>query len=140
MTHPTWSSGHSEVAHAHCISQQSCPICESSAMRIGVRQGSGLVLVEEKCRSCSYKGGWHRWTGEAGERLGHAGIHMAQQFLPIIWPSYRPLRPSLDGLIQGVTGPSTVPSNCPLKARRDGDGTHIMAAHICRKYGHSAQP
>ena len=36
-------------------------------MRIGVRQGSSLVLVEEKCRSCSYKGGWHQWTGKAGE-------------------------------------------------------------------------
>jgi len=99
-------------------------------MRIGVRQGSGLVLVEEKCRSCSYKGGWHRWTGKAGERLGCAGIHMAQQFLPIIRLSYGPLWPSLDGLIQGVTGPSTVPSNCPLKARQDGDRTRIMAARI----------
>jgi len=99
-------------------------------MRIGVQQGLGLVLVEEKCQSCSYKGGWHQWTGEAGERLGHAGIHTAQQFLPIIRPSYRPLWLSLDGLIWEVTGLSTVPSNCPLKARRDGDGTHIMVAHI----------
>jgi len=121
--HPTWSSGHSEVAHACCISRRSHPIRESSAMRIGVRQGSGLVLVEEKCRSYSYKGGWHQWTGEAGERLGCAGIHTAQQFLPII-------QPSLDGLIWGVTGPSTVLSNCPLKARRDGDRTRITVAHI----------
>jgi len=34
--------------------------------------------------------------------------------------SYGPLQPYLDGLIWGVTGPSTVPSSCPLKARQDG--------------------
>jgi len=95
-------------------------------MRIGVQQGSGLVLVEEKCQSCSYEGGWHWWTGKAGERLGCAGIHTAQQFLPIIQLSYRPLQLSLDSLIWGVTGPS----NRPLKARWDGDGTHIMVACI----------
>jgi hypothetical protein len=49
-------------------------------------------------------------------------------------PSYRGhtahIQPSPDGLIWGVTGPSTVPSKWFLKARRDGYGTRITAARI----------
>ena len=40
------------------------------------------------------------------------------------------IRPSLDGLIRGVTSPSTVPSNYFFKARRDGYGARIMVARI----------
>jgi len=134
--HPIWSSGHSEVAHACCISWWSHPIRESSAMRIGVQQGSGLVLVEKKCQSCSYKGGWHRWTGEAGERLGRAGIHMAQQFLPIIWA------------VMAITWWSDTggdqPINHPVKLSTQGQTGQgqdpYYGGPYTRKYGHGAQP
>ena len=43
---------------------------------------------------------------------------------PIIWGQYGPYTPSLDGLIRGVTGPSTCqPSRLTVPSRPDGTGT-----------------
>jgi len=64
----------------------------------GGERGKGQVL--SMCRGA-----------EAGRNVGYTGI-----------TPHAIIRPSLDGLIRGVTGPSTVPSSCllKLKARRDG--------------------
>src|SRR5712691_4575870 len=53
---------------------------------------------------------------------------------PIKGPSYGGhmacIRPSLDGLIWGVTVPSTAPSNCSFKARWDRYRARITVAHM----------
>ena len=117
--HPTWSSSYSEAAYAYCISWRLCTICESSAVRIGLWQGLSLVLVEDKCRSYSYKGGVSRQVGQVREARvcgDTCGTTLHAHHMAVIW-AVMAITWWSD---TGVTGPSTVPLSCLLKARQDG--------------------
>jgi len=95
-------------------------------------QRKGCFGTREECDLAK---GAHE-LGPAGGGHDRAGTHKlwAEQNITVMvdTPSVNMpiIRPYLDGLIQGVTGLSTVLSNLSFKARRDGDRTRITAACI----------
>ena len=46
---------------------KSWAICKSSAVKIGAQRGAHLVVIGERCRSCSNEGGRQRFGGKANE-------------------------------------------------------------------------
>jgi len=65
----TWSSGLFDAARGCDIGRRSWAIRESSAMRIEVRRGASLVLLEGLFQPCGDEGAGRRARWDANETL-----------------------------------------------------------------------